>query len=248
LFDAFQDDQGRRATVYANDCDEDVSLSWFLLQNPEVCLLPSHIRLDRLVQAVDVLDTTAGASLHPMGRALKGALAWVFDPYRQARMQGVLDLPLVDVQSGIVAAVSNRIRDHLMDKGGTLAPDIRYQRIGGGSGWSMVREIGAQARSGMMEAGIRAYVSVRHRADGAWAYAIGRVSPFVPFNLPSILRALNAAEDPMRGTWGGGDLVGGSPRMHGSGLDPEDVSRIVSRVLAKSTHDRQPDSLAGVFV
>ena len=90
LFDAFRDEHGRRATVYANDCDEDVCLSWFLLQNPELCRLPSNTRLNRLVQAVDVLDTTAGASLYPLDRGLMGELAWIFEPYRQARMQGAL--------------------------------------------------------------------------------------------------------------------------------------------------------------
>jgi hypothetical protein len=244
LFDAFQDEHGRRATVHANDCDEDVCLSWFLLQNPKLGLLPSHTRLNRLVQAVDVLDTTAGASLHPLDRALMSELAWVFEPYREARMQGALDLPLADLQSRIIAAVSNRIREHLIDKGGMVAPDTRFQRIDGGKGWAMVREIGAQARAGMVEAGIRAYVSVRERVDGAWAYAVGRVSPFVPFDVLAILRELNAAEDPTRGTWGGGNLVGGSPRLHGSALRPHEVSQIVRRVLAKSTSERRPESLA----
>jgi hypothetical protein len=241
LFDTFRDKHGRRATVHANDCDEDVCLSWFLLQNPELGLLPSHTRLNRLVQAVDVLDTTAGASLHPLDRALMSELAWVFEPYREARMQGALDLPLADLQSRIIAAVSNRIREHLMDKGGMVTPDTRFQRIDGGKGWSMVREIGAQARAGMVEAGIRAYVSVRERVDGAWAYAVGRVSPFVPFNVLAILRELNAAEDSTRGSWGGGNLVGGSPRLHGSGLTPDDVSRIVGRVLARAHSQRQPE-------
>jgi hypothetical protein len=241
LFDAFRDEQGRRATVHANDCDEDVCLSWFLLRNPELGLLSSHTRLNRLVQAVDVLDTTAGASLHALNRALTSELAWVFEPYREARMLGALDVPLAEVQSGIIATVSNRIREHLMGKGGMVAPDTCFQQIGGGKGWSMVREIGAQARAGMIEAGIRAYVSVRPRVDGAWAYAVGRASPFVPFDVLAILRGLNAAEDPTRGTWGGGNLVGGSPRLHGSGLSPVDISRIVGRVLARAHSQRQPE-------
>ena len=87
LFEAFRDERGRRATAYANDCDEDVCLSWFLLQNPQVSRLPSHTRLNRLVQAVDLLDTTAGASLHPLDRALMSELAWIFEPYRQARVR-----------------------------------------------------------------------------------------------------------------------------------------------------------------
>lgn len=85
LFDVFRDEQGRRAAVYVNDCDEDVCLSWFLLRHPKICRLPWHARLNRVVQAVDVLDSTAGGSLHPLDPVLMGELAWVFEPYRQAR-------------------------------------------------------------------------------------------------------------------------------------------------------------------
>jgi hypothetical protein len=231
LFEAFRDEHGYRVTAFANDCDEDVCLSWFLLQNPQVSYLPSHTRLDRLVQAVDLLDTTAGASLHPLDRALMSELAWIFEPYRQARVQGALDSPLADLQRQVITAVSHRIHMHLMDKGGIVPVDVRYERLGGGIGWSMVREIGSQARAGMVAAGIRAYVAVRQRSDGAWAYSIGRVSPFVPFDVLAILRELNAIEDPVRGTWGGSNLVGGSPRLQGSALNPKEVTRIVNGVL-----------------
>jgi len=234
LFEAFRDEHGRRATAYANDCDEDVCLSWFLLQNPQLGRLPSHTRLNRLVQAVDLLDTTAGASLHPLDRALMSELAWIFEPYRQARVQGALDSPLADLQRNVITAVSHRIHMHLMDKGGIVPLDVRYERIGGGRDWSMVREIGPQARAGMVAAGIRAYVAVRQRSDGAWAYSIGRVSPFIPFNVLAILREMNAIEDPERGTWGGSNLIGGSPRLRGSALPPKEVMRIVNRVLSSS--------------
>jgi hypothetical protein len=234
LFEAFRDATGRRAAVYANDCDEDVCLSWFLLQNPEMGCQLSHTRLDHLVQAVDLLDTTAGASLHPLNENLMGEIAWVFEPYRAARMQGALDQPQSDVQNKVIEAVCDRIREHLADKGGTLPLDRRYERIRRGIGWSMVREIGPQSRAGMVADGIRAYVSVRPRMDGSWTYSIGRVSPFVPFDVPVILRELNEAEDPHRGTWGGGNLVGGSPRLHGSRLHPREVTRIINRVVTRS--------------
>jgi hypothetical protein len=237
LFEAFRDPTGRRAAVYANDCDEDVCLSWFLLQNPELGCQPSHSRLDRLVQAVDLLDTTAGASLYTLNEYLMGEIAWVFEPYRAARMQGALDQPQSDLHTKIIEAVCHRIREHLADEGGTLPLDKRYERIGRGRGWSMVREIGPQSRAGMAADGIRAYVSVRPRVDGGWTYAIGRVSPFIPFDVPAILRALNEAEDSGRGTWGGGNLVGGSPRLHGSGLHPREVTRIINGVVTRSVRN-----------
>jgi hypothetical protein len=86
----------------------------------------------------------------------------------------------------------------------------------------------------MIADGIRAYVSVRPIADSAWSYSIGRVSPFVAFDVLAILRELNAAEDAERGTWGGGNLVGGSPRLRGSVLPPPEVTRIVNRVVGRA--------------
>lgn len=233
LFDAFRDVEGAHAHVFANDCDEDVCLSWFLLQNPRLVCSPSHPRLDRLVRAVDLLDTTAGACLHPMDARLTSEIAWVFEPYRQARLQGVLDQPSADLQRLVIDAVGQRIHDHLANTGQALSRDTRYERIGGGPSWALVREIGSQSRAGMIADGIRAYVSVRPLTDDAWSYSIGRVSPFVPFDVPNILHELNAAEDPQRGTWGGGNLVGGSPRLQGSALSPQEVTQIINRVVTQ---------------
>jgi hypothetical protein len=235
LFDAFRDREGPRAQVYVNDCDEDVCLSWFLLQNPQAGCLPSNTRLDRLIHAVDLLDTTAGASVHPLDLPLMRGIAWIFEPYRLARLQGALDQPVTSLHRLVIDAVGQRIRDHLADRGQALPLDTRYERIGGGNGWALIREIGPQSRAGMIADGVRAYVSARPLADGAWSYAIGRVSPFIHFDVPAILRELNSAEDSQRGTWGGGNLVGGSPRLRGSALAPHEVTRIVNRVVGKAT-------------
>src|SRR4051794_10015004 len=85
MFEVFRDEQGRRARVFANDCDEDVCLAWFLIKNPLRVCLPANFRLQRLVHAVDLLDTTAGCILHPLDGVLMGEIAWVFEPYRRAR-------------------------------------------------------------------------------------------------------------------------------------------------------------------
>jgi hypothetical protein len=63
---------------------------------------------------------------------------------------------------------------------------------------------------------------------------VGRVSPFVAFDVQKILARLNEAESPERGRWGGGTLVGGSPRRLGSELAPSEVENIVNEVLATS--------------
>lgn len=218
----------RRVLVYANDCDEDVCLSWYLLTNAPRIMRWNHCHLERLVHAVDLLDSTAGACLHPLDENLLREIAWIFEPYRSARLRGLLDSVSEYAQRSIIDAITQRIDAHLTGSGGTWLLDLRYERILAGSGWTMVNGVGAQARLGMVRDGVRAYVSVRPRADQRRAYTLGRTSPFVPFDVPRIVAALNQAEPPGQGAWGGGNLIAGSPRKNGSQLTLAEVAGIVA--------------------
>jgi hypothetical protein len=60
------------------------------------------------------------------------------------------------------------------------------------------------------------------------AYTVGRVSQFIPFDVPRVLAALSAVEG---ATWGGGNTIGGSPRAGGSKLSPKGVEVIISGLL-----------------
>lgn len=241
LLTAFWGEHGPQADVYVNDCDEDVCLSWYLLKNSTLAQRANSSRLERLVQAVDILDTTAGASLGAIDDTLLREMAWVFHPYRQARLQGNLDLATNEFARAIIDAVTDRIDAYVAGDGKRLPLDTRYKRLGGGDDWSLVHEIGGQSRLAMAADGIDAYVSVRQRVLGDWSYTIGRISPFIRFDIPAIFARLNQFEDPSRGTWGGGNLMGGSPRRKGSGLSPGEVTRIVDDVVKGNyaTYHRQ---------
>lgn len=231
LFECFRDEHGPRAEVCVNDCDEDVCTSWFLLTQPDLAAPGKCPPLDRLVSLVDVLDTTAGAYPIPADLSLLKELAWVFAPYQCFRRSGELDRRQPEGYRGVVAEVSSRIERHLAGRGGSYPLDGRYERRGGGGpGWALIREVGAQARIGATADGIRAYVAMRERADGRWAYVVGRTSPFVPFDVPAILRALNDAERVTKDRWGGSNLVGGSPRAQGSKLSPREVERVINEL------------------
>lgn len=248
LYEAYRDDRGPLARVFVNDCDEDVCVSWYLLQNPLAACLPSNRPLERLVYAADWLDTTAGALVYPLDENLMRELAWVFAPYREARLQGALDGFQAVVYRGVIDAVCKRIPEHLTDRGGSMRLDTTFVRIGGNALWAMVREVGGDARAGLVASGIRAYVSVRPRPDGAWTYTVGRVSPFVPFDVQKILARLNEAEPSERGRWGGGTLVGGSPRLMGSALAPSEVENIVNEALATSVRPEERLSEPARFI
>lgn len=237
LFRCFRKDGAPHATVFVNDCDEDVCTAVFLLKHGWLADHAMNPLLNRLVAIEDLLDATAGAYPFPADLPALRELAWVFEPYRRVRLSGELDRKDAAVYRGVVGDVENRILRHLTGAGEEIPLDIRYERLGGGSGWAMIQEVGAQAKTGVLSDGICAYVSVRPRPEGRWTYTVGRMSLFIDyFKVPAILDALNAAEGtagkPDR--WGGGDTIGGSPRVAGSKLTPCEVEKIVNEVVAKA--------------
>lgn len=231
LFQRFRDKDGVRATLYANDADEDVCTAVYIAQNHFLCAGTMNPVLNRLVSMEDALDCTAGAYPFPSDLPALQELAWVFAPYRQFRLGGGLDKRDPDAFRGIVTDVCHRIGRHVAGQGDRIPLDVRYERIGGGSGFTVVREIGAHARTGMLSDGIRAYVSVRDRADGRWQYVIGRMSPFVFVDTTLIASALNELESCGSDRWGGGNNIIGSPRVAGSALPPDEVTRVIDEIV-----------------
>jgi len=231
FFESFRDSAGVRADVYCNDCDEDVCTSWFLLKYGSFAEHVLNPVLNRLVHIEDMLDATTGAYPFPEQLPILQELAWVFEPYRSLRLSGALDRHDPAVYQEVIGAVEERILCHLVGRGKAVPLDTRYERIGGGPGWALIREIGGQARTGAFADGIRAYVAACPRSDGRWKYTVGRMSPFIPFDVPALLQALDAAEGSAEHHWGGGNTVGGSPRVPGSRLPPDEVTRIVNETL-----------------
>ena len=232
FFDAFKDDAGPRATIYVNDCDEDVSLSWFLLKH--YALIEHRFpppAISRLVGLEDLMDATAGAYPLPISLATLQELAWVFEPYRSFRVSGSLDKKDPGEYRSVIDAVESRILLFIDGKGERTSLDTRYKKIGGGTIWSLIEEIGPHAYTGAYADGIRAYVSARPRPESRWTYTIGRMSPYIPFDIKKITAALNKAEKCKRDKWGGANTIGGSPRIGGSTLNPQQIETIVNEVL-----------------
>jgi hypothetical protein len=228
LFKRFRTHEGPQALVYVNDCDEDVCLTWFLLKHHHWAGQAMNPLLNRLVALEDALDSTAGAYPFPADLPALRELAWVFHPYRDFRLTGGLDRKDGVSYQGVIDAVEARIERFLAGKGEAMPLDTRYERIGGGTGWAMVREVGAHARTGMFADGIQAYCSVRERSPGVWTYTIGRLSPFVPLDLTQLVRLFNFMERCDKDCWGGSNTIIGSPRVAGSKLDLETISNAIS--------------------
>lgn len=239
LFSLFRDDKGPRLNAYVNDCDEDVCTSWFLLKHHHLVQSTMNPMLNRLVAMEDALDSTAGAYPFPADLPTLSELNWVFEPYRDFRANGGLSLRKPLQFANVIELVEHRIMAHITGAGKSVPLDTRYERVGGGTGWTMVRELGANARTGMFANDVKAYIAVRERKDGHFTYTVGKMSPFVPFDVGAVLKRLDGAEVSRCGggvedRWGGSDMVGGSPRVKGSVMKPEEVERIVEDALRES--------------
>lgn len=233
LFTRFRDKGECTAHVYVNDCDEDVCTSWFLLKYNYLAESVLNPILNRLVAMEDALDCTAGAYPFPKDLPALRELAWVFEPYRQFRAGGQLDKRDPDSYRSVICDVEHRILQHITGKGKEVALDTRYERIGGGKNWAMVKEIGAQARTGMFSEGIKTFVSVRERPDGRYVYTIGKMSPFNSLDLVALTEQLDNIEDDedCNDFWGGGDMIMGSPRKRGSKVTPEEMTQIMDDLV-----------------
>lgn len=239
MFSSFRNNAGPVGNVFVNDCDEDVCTAWFLLNNSHMVTHAINPLVNKLVTMEDALDSTAGAYPFPAELPALQELAWVFAPYRQFRLNHGLDGRDAEAFRSIIMDVELRIMQYITGHGKTIPLNTEYQIIGGGDGWSMVEEIGMHARTGMFGDGIKAYVSVRYLqpkdssyVGNTFAYTIGKLSPFIPFDLSVMTKIFNEI-DPLvtlENRWGGGNNIMGSPRITGSGLSPEMIAKTIGKI------------------
>jgi hypothetical protein len=233
LFQAFD---WNNLKIFVNDCDEDVCSAIFLLNNPRLVMSASNPAINRFIQLVDFLDTTAGA--YPFSGELdySAQLRWVFLPYRLFRKTGINNKNPDEFRS-IITDVGNRIMKLVIGSSESIHTlDNKFQVMNTGKkGWKMVREIGTDSRIAMFNSGILAFVSVLGERDGIYRYVIGRPSPFISwFPLRSIFTVLNETEGISNESfdrWDGGDDIGGSPRNSGSSLNPDRLFQIINDIV-----------------
>jgi len=232
LFNIFCTPEGEPcADVYVIDCDQDVCTSDFLLRHGYMVRYARNRLLSRLVDMEDRLDTTTGGYPYRTDLPALRQLAWVFEPYTSFRLNGGLDRRVAAEYEAVIKQVGKRIMKHIKGKGYSLKLDTRYKVIGGGKGWSLIQEIGPQAFNGAARDGITAFVSVRERADSKFNYTFWRSLPFDLFDIPGIIAHLNKIEGCTTDCWGCGNNNGGSPRIGGSSLLPNQLEQIIKALL-----------------
>ncbi len=234
LFDLFRDEDGPRATVYVNDADQDVCLSYWMLCNPDKILqLRVEQPITRLLLSEDLIDTTGGAYPVPSDHPMIRKIGWIYEPYTTARCTDALKDMSGSDMAALIHTVCERIAEYAEGRGAEVDLDDRYEIIGGGPGWKMIVEQGAYARTQLFASGVPVVVTVHRNADGTHTYALAKMSPFVRFPLKKIFAALNEeeGEGDSGNAWGGSDTIGGSPRRTGSRLPPAVVEIIIKRCI-----------------
>lgn len=218
--------------IYVNDCDEDVCLSYYVLKHSYLVENSINPVINKLVSIEELMDSTSGT--YPMHKDCKvlSELSWIFEPYYRAKFNGLLGTRDSVIYENVIYDVERRINDYLIGKGETREIDTRYCVIGGGKNWSMVESIGVQARIGMFSDGISRFVTVKQRTKNTWDYVVGKTSIFVDkFDLQNVFNKLNELENCSNDKWGGSDIIGGSPRVKGSNINPKKLEKILNSML-----------------
>jgi hypothetical protein len=238
LFDIFTKDGVPEAHVYVNDPDEDTCLAWWLLRNNDRVRNFTDERINRLVYCEDRLDATGGA--YPFGdTSMRRKIAWIFQPYYEARFDGRLAQMQESGMRSLIESVETRISNYIFDGGGELHLKGHYEKLGGGAGWTLTKETGPASRMAMYDDGITAFAAlVAEKPDGSFVYTLGRRSVWSPFNLRDLYSRMNEAEADIvnaANKWGGSDTIGGSPRDTGSKLSPQELQEIINDLMNRRT-------------
>ncbi len=241
FFEAFRLNGLPSVKVYVNDCDQDVCLAIWLLNNYErIKGAKSDILINALLDVNDKIDSTGGVYPFDPDTKLLRKMSWIFQPYTDHRMSGKLHGFDSNQMLNVIDSVNLRISDYTLGKARELEPDTRYEVLGGGKIWTMIKEVGFISRLKAVNDGINAFVSVvNQREDGNHTYVYGR-KRFSPFYLPGIYDHLNEAEGiPLFNPnnkesldrHGGGKTIGGSPRAKGSIFNPKEMESQVNHYL-----------------
>jgi hypothetical protein len=243
MVDVFSIEGNPRITWYVNDCDEDVCMSTWLLNNLERVIPVQNLLLNKLVGITNQMDKYSGLwPMHIPSEILR-VIAWIYNPYRQARLNGTLDQKDPEQYQQIIIDVHNRINEYLAGRGQNIDLNMNFKIIGGGDGWKMIEETGEHARYAFSKHNIDAFISVRQRPNGNYNYTFSRLSKFTDgfpplthlFLMLNFALGLTGSPD----QFGGGTNTGGNSRGNGCPNPPEEIEKLVNEINAEYKNSRR---------
>jgi len=222
-------------TIYINDTDQDVALAVWLLINHRLFEGSKSIpHMSRLLELDNRLDVTGGAFPQDLRDELLAQHNWVFRPYTELRCSGALANADESTLRSNLEAVLYRLDQFMMGDGGKVELNTAHELYYQGKFW-MANEVGGnEARYYLWSLGMKAFINrISTRADGKYVYSIGKRSRYISFPVLELYQVFSEAEGlPLEEGWGGSDIIGGSSRFHGSGLDWEELRDITINYLS----------------
>jgi hypothetical protein len=217
-------------TVYANDADLDVCLSYYLLKNADRCKEP---QVKKLVDAVGICDAYLGA--YPVNGMLK-AVEFVSFPETESKKKDDYSKISNEGLATILEAVMHRVDLYLNNEAelGKCQKHTEYKLLRNEGSWVAVESQDPHVYSGLYQNGFDRICLVRPQIDGSNAIMLAKRSDFIDnFPLDKICEELNKIEP----GWGGGSTVIGSPRNADgsrSHLSLDTVVEVINKVLQRA--------------
>jgi hypothetical protein len=208
--------------LFINDCDHDVCLATWQLENPDrITGYSSEPLFNRLLHITNMMDICAGAWPIKTEMDLVETSIWIYQPYSNARRSGAIFTATAEEMKAIIESVHHRIDKYLLGQGERVKADTAYEILIPGK-IPVIREIGMDARAAMLTHGITEFISYRGHHNGGHHYSLIKLTPFTETNLFAWYKKLNKMEG-LTGInrWGGGNTCGGSARTGGSQYPPE---------------------------
>ena len=234
--------------VYVWNADQDVCLATFILDYHELLeRLHAEPLLRWIVQFNNKIDVCGGLYPIDLEEVVRNHFTWVFEPYRQQRMQGKAqgDAQLV---KETIRQVCDRLEDLLLGRAGTAPitaqPEILYNSP---HGFIIVDEKGdPHSRLVLAAQGYTNLISlVCRRPNGRHTYSVIRGSPYDEdvFQVSRLIEAFQAAEDfPQRRIWGGSNMAAGSDSELGSSLPWTRLRDIAESIVGTAWRASRPRS------
>lgn len=247
LYQSFRKDNRPYVNVYVNDCDQDVALALFILDEYKMFEgVQSLPHFNRLIEIDGKLDMTGGGYPFNLRDQLMRQHQWIFDPYNRLRTSGALASASEQVIADNIETVMGRIMQFVVGNSGEMEIKTDGDVIHDSSyGYKFIdeRDSGLNYRWYMYSQGMNAFISWvgtkndmlinDKKVESTFVYSIGRRGIFIPFPVQYLIDRLNKYEKEYHGNtgWGGSDLIGGSPRENGSCIHPRDLGEIVDAFM-----------------
>ena len=232
--------------VYVWNADQDVCLAAFILEYHELLeRFHSDPLLRWIVQFNNKIDVCGGLYPVDLPELVRNHFTWVFEPFRQQRMNGKTQGDEALVKETI-RQVCDRLKDLLEGNAGvapiTTQPEILYTSP---NGFVIADEKGdPNSRLVLASQGCTNLISLLcQRKSGRYTYSVIRGSPFDEDTFPvtKLVQAFQAAEDrPAAKIWGGSNMAAGSDSEMGSSLHWTALRDIAEPIVRDAVRASRP--------